>query len=342
MLAFVADGNYLLIVVLGLALLDGSLAITARGLTRGAVGALMQPAGLLREANGLLNVGFAAAAVGGAALAGLMVTEFSLSVVLAADAASFLVIAVVIGRTSGLACRRDRAGELARAIPGWPGLRKDQFDRATAAGGPKRSSRVLHPRYPDRGDLRTREPRDNQRRVRAAVAAWGLGIVLGSLCYLLIRSARPLILILGSTAAVGLAYCGMSIANTLAIACLFAILGGAGNGVQWVAVVTGLQEATPIDLQARVVGLLESLGAAMPGVGFLLGAIITTVTSPRTAYAVAGIGVLALVLLAIVMRRFVFVRSTPLGTNPHDEPEELVVPEPTRRTPKAAEAPPHP
>ena len=55
------------------------------------------------------------------------------------------------------------------------------------------------------------------------------------------------------------------------------MLGGTGNGVQWVAVVTALQEATPIDLQARVVGLLESLGAAMPGVGFLLGGALTTV-----------------------------------------------------------------
>ena len=66
-----------------------------------------------------------------------------------------------------------------------------------------------------------------------------------------------------------------------------------------------MQEATPIDLQARVVGLLESLSAAAPGVGFLIGAVIATLASPRTAYAVAGIGVLVLVLLALVFRRFV-------------------------------------
>ena len=37
-------------------------------------------------------------------------------------------------------------------------------------------------------------------------------------------------------------------------------------------------------------GLLESLGAAMPGVGFLLGGLIVTLGSPRTAFAVAGAG----------------------------------------------------
>ena len=49
------------------------------------------------------------------------------------------------------------------------------------------------------------------------------------------------------------------------------VVGGAGNGIQWVAVMTALQEATPTEYQARMSGLLESIGAAMPGVGFLLG-----------------------------------------------------------------------
>jgi MFS family permease len=63
---------------------------------------------------------------------------------------------------------------------------------------------------------------------------------------------------------------------------------------------TLVQEATPLDLQARVVSLLESIGAAMPGVGFLLGGALTALFSPRTAYAVAGLGALALVLVAAV------------------------------------------
>ena len=51
--------------------------LTARGLSRGAVNEVLQPPGLLREGNGLLNLGFAAASVGGAALGGLLVEAFS-------------------------------------------------------------------------------------------------------------------------------------------------------------------------------------------------------------------------------------------------------------------------
>ena len=110
------------------------------------------------------------------------------------------------------------------------------------------------------------------------------------------RSRRRLILL--STAAIGLAYLGMAGAQSLLVACLLSVLGGTGNGIQWVSVMTALQEATPSDYQARVVGLLESSLAAMPGVGYLIGGILTAVWSPRTAYAVAGIGTLVLVLVA--------------------------------------------
>ena len=68
--------------VLALALVDGTLAITGRGLTRGAVAAVLQPAGLLREGNALMNIGFAVASVGGAALAGLLIGTFGLATAL--------------------------------------------------------------------------------------------------------------------------------------------------------------------------------------------------------------------------------------------------------------------
>src|SRR5215212_5993007 len=50
-LALLADGRFVLAPVLALALADGSLAITGRGLTRGAVASVLKPAGLLREGN---------------------------------------------------------------------------------------------------------------------------------------------------------------------------------------------------------------------------------------------------------------------------------------------------
>jgi hypothetical protein len=134
------------------------------------------------------------------------------------------------------------------------------------------------------------------------LASWGAGIVVGSLVYLLIKQRSPLTLIVVSTALIGAAYLGMATADTLLVACLISIVGGAGNGMQWISVVTTLQEMTPPDYQARIVGLLESLGAAMPGVGYLLGGALVALGSPRTAYAVAGVGVLMLVLVALIVR----------------------------------------
>ena len=65
---------------------------------------------------------------------------------------------------------------------------------------------------------------------------------------------------------------------------------------------TALQESTPGDLQARITGLLESIVSAATGVGFLIGGVITAATSPPTAFAVSGIGVVVLVALAGIFR----------------------------------------
>jgi hypothetical protein len=94
-LAFLADdGRFVLALVLFLGLIDGTLAITGRGLTRGAVAAILQPRGLIAEGNALMNLGFAASSVFGAALAGGLIAFFGLSVALLVDAATFLIIAV--------------------------------------------------------------------------------------------------------------------------------------------------------------------------------------------------------------------------------------------------------
>src|SRR4051812_21966996 len=96
-LAFLAGGDrFVLAPVLALAAVDGTLAITGRGLTRGAIGVLLQPQDLLTEGNALLNLGFAASSVFGAALGGALIAAFGVSAALLVDAASFAVIAVTL------------------------------------------------------------------------------------------------------------------------------------------------------------------------------------------------------------------------------------------------------
>jgi MFS family permease len=134
------------------------------------------------------------------------------------------------------------------------------------------------------------------------LSSWGAGIVLGSLVFLGVRRRSVSTLILSSTLAIGVAYLGMAVARELWVACAFSVLGGLGNGVQWVSVMTALQESTPADLQARITGLLESVTSAATGTGFLIGGVITALTAPPTAFAVSGVGVALLVLIAAVLR----------------------------------------
>ncbi len=122
-------------------------------------------------------------------------------------------------------------------------------------------------------------------------------MVLGSLLFAAARRAPLIKLLFLSTLAVGAGYLGLASAPTLAAACAASVLGGAGNGIQWVSMISAVQELTLPEMQARVMSVLESIGAAMPGVGFVLGGAIATVASPRVTFLVAGTGVFAIVAL---------------------------------------------
>lgn len=314
-LALVADGEFFLILVLVLALADGALAVTARGLTRGAIATTLQPAGLLAEGNALINIGFAFASVGGAALAGIVISEFSISTALWIDAISFLAIAVLLAVTRGLpAAHEEREPWWPRVRSGIDYARTDPRVKLLLWG--EALALILFTLIIPIEVVYAKESLGaTSAGFGLLLASWGAGIVIGSLVYVTVRGRSAALLILASTAAIGLAYLGMAAAQSLAVACLLSVLGGAGNGIQWVAVVTALQEATPARFQARIVGLLESLLAAVPGAGYILGAAITALASPRLAYAVSGIGILLLVAVGAIVRRRTRID---LGATPHD------------------------
>ena len=58
------------------------------------------------------------------------------------------------------------------------------------------------------------------------------------------RRAPLPVLLFFSTLAVGAGYLGLAAAPTLAVACAASVVGGAGNGVQWVAAISAVQELT--------------------------------------------------------------------------------------------------
>ena len=94
-LALTADSFALWLVVL-LATVDGTLAIGARALTRASAAAVLTPHGLLREGNAIINVGFTGAGAVGPALAGFAVAALGVQTALLLDAASFVLVAIVL------------------------------------------------------------------------------------------------------------------------------------------------------------------------------------------------------------------------------------------------------
>jgi predicted MFS family arabinose efflux permease len=301
-LAVIADSNFLLALVLALALVDGTLAITGRGLTRGAVAAVLQPAGLLREGNAMMTVGFAIASVGGAALAGLLIGTFGLSTALYVDAASFLVIAVLLAATRTLPAVESSQESFTERLRAGLRYARDHATLRILLLGQAVALVLFTMIVPIEVIYAKESLGTTSAGYGVLLASWGAGIFVGSLVYLQLKNRSPWALVVASTLAVAAAYLGLAVAGTLLAACLISVVGGIGNGIQWIAVMTALQEQTDRDYQARITGLMESLGAAMPGVGFLLGGAIVALSSPRAAYAVAGAGLLVLLVGALPLR----------------------------------------
>jgi predicted MFS family arabinose efflux permease len=264
---------------------------------------VLQERGLIGEGNALMNFGFAVASVGGAALGGALIAALGLSSALYVDAASFLVIAGLLATSAHLPRphHEQHASWLARLRAGLKFARGHRMVRALLAG--QSVALICFTLVvPIEVIYAQRSLGTSSAGFGVLLSAWGAGIVLGSVLFLGLKNRSGFAVIVISSAAVGLAYLGMSAAGTLLVACLMSVVGGAGNGVQWVAVMTALQQVTPPEYQARVSGLLESVGAALPGVGFVIGGVIAGLASPRTAFAVAGAGIMALVLIALALR----------------------------------------
>src|SRR6201999_4321339 len=135
------------------------------------------------------------------------------------------------------------------------------------------------------------------------LTTWGVGMVGGSLIFTRVQKTPLIVLLLLSTVTVGISYLGMGIAPTLAVACAFSVLGGLGNGVEWVSAISAVQELTESGMQARIMAVLESVAAAMPGLGFALGGILAAAASTRASFVVSGFGVLAVALLIVPLAR---------------------------------------
>ena len=75
-------------------------------------------------------------------------------------------------------------------------------------------------------------------------------------------------------------------------------IGGVSNGVEMVSARTAIQQYTAGQWMAMVMSLNEAVAQATPGLGFLLGGVITALANARVALAVAAAGSLAFTAVA--------------------------------------------
>jgi predicted MFS family arabinose efflux permease len=276
--------------VLPLAALAASCALPARSLTRAQIARRLVSVDLLREGNAVVNIAFAGAATAGAAAGGALVALAGYRAALVVGAiAALAAVPLVRGvrgrgaaRTTGW--RQELADGLAYARS-TPGVRSLIWLETLALLAftlvipieVLYAERSLHVGAAGYGAL---------------IAAWGAGILAGGFAFAALRRRPLLVLAAAATCVIGASYIGLALVTTLFVACLMSFVGGAGNGIQWVAVVTALQESVPDRFQARVVGLLDSAATLGPVIAYTLGGALAQALSPRAAYAVAGAGAL--------------------------------------------------
>jgi hypothetical protein len=244
-----------------------------------------------RKANAALNVAFTASVTLGPAVSGVIVAAAGAPTALLIDAASFMACGLLL-RNLRVHAPRNAVGSSVRGrlLTAWEHLKSVPQLRGLLA------SEALAIVF-----FTSVEPVEvlfvkatlhaGDRGFGFLTAAWGVGMVLGSLVFArsVHRPLRPMLT--WGTLAVGVAYIGFALSPTLAVACAAAAVGGLGNGMQWAALISAVQLLTPRELLGRLMSTVEAIGALCPAVGFVVGGVAAQLGSPRAAMLWAGVAV---------------------------------------------------
>lgn len=125
------------------------------------------------------------------------------------------------------------------------------------------------------------------------VTAWGIGMVVGGLIYARVSDRSLVRVFVVGVLAAATGYIGLGLAPTLAAAATASVIGGLGNGIYWVALVTTVIEHAPTGEEARHAARLEALPTVAPGIGIVLGGLLAEWVSPRITLLLPGLIVLA-------------------------------------------------
>ncbi len=297
-LAYLAN-HFSLAGVITLAAIDGALALTGRALTRSVVVSVLEPKGQLRSGHALLNLAFTGAAAVGPLLAGFVITGIGVQKALLLSAISYYAIAWSLLTVGPLPRSQPELGQLRERVRAGLAYIRDRVVLRRLMMAQSLAFIFFSAVIPIEVIYAKQTLGTTDFGFGVMLGSWGVGMIFGGLIFAAIRRAALPSLLFFSTLAVGTGYLGLAFAPTLAVACVAAMVGGAGNGVQSVSTISAVQEMTTEGMQARVLSVLEAVGSAMPGIGFALGGVVAATFSVRTTFLVAGLGIALIAVVAV-------------------------------------------
>lgn len=265
----------------------------------------------LTSANALMatstNISFAV----GPALGGLLVAAIGIRAALLLDAVTFLVSAALLWKLppllASLPSGEDAAPEMARFVSefrtGLGYVLRHSVVRAVGLG------MFLTVTFAAMDNVAlvflTRDTLGaGEAGYGVALSAFAIGMIVAPLVLLRGGTRIPAELVflvgLGMTGA-GLVLTGL--APSLAVAVVVLVVGGAGNGLENVGTDTMIQSTVPRAMLGRVFGVVYGPVFLGEGLAYAFGGPLVELTSARTAFFVAGGGVLATLLLVHQMLR---------------------------------------
>jgi predicted MFS family arabinose efflux permease len=298
-----ATQHFELASVLTVVIVDGTIGVVARSITRAATVAVLTPAGLLREGNALINAQFSILYMVGPAIGGLVVVSGGTTAAMLVNAGLFALVALVLATTSGLPGaapeKAPSAGRLRAAIAF---VRRDRLISALLSTQAA-AIVVFTLAVPVEVVFVQQTLHAGAEGYGAVLSAWGAGAVVASLAYVrwLHTTIRAQLAVSAGALAIGLGL--MAASQTIVMAVVAAAIAGSGNGVQLVAARTFVQERTEPRWMAIVMGLQESIVEAAPGLGIVIGGSIAALASPRVALGVAGAASLVITVMFWVVLR---------------------------------------
>lgn len=279
--------------LLALAAVDGLLALTGRSLTRGVMAKVFDDGEMLRAGNAFVSQLNAWLLVLATAGAYVLIELTSPLTALWLDVGTFVVAASIVGLSGRSlpapevdedddAPRRGRTREGLRHVWRRPRARSLVIGEGLAMtlGSLVVPVEVIY----------ASESLDAGPSAYGLLyAAWGLGSIVGATYFKRNHERNLAMIVAGAAIVCGVGYLGLAAAPTLAFALVASVIGGAGNGAEWVGVMTALQEDVESEFYARASGLLESIATGGPALAFAGGAAITAAIGPRYTFLIGGI-----------------------------------------------------